>query len=69
MDPEAPAPALHLRPPNGGGALERRGGAALPRRSALIDAASDAFVAELVAAVAGTRTLLPLNYRPEYQRP
>ena len=34
-----------------------------------IDAASNAFVADLVAAVAGTRTLLLLNYRPEYQTP
>jgi class 3 adenylate cyclase/tetratricopeptide (TPR) repeat protein len=32
-----------------------------------IDAASDAFVAQLVDAVAGTRTLLLLNYRPEYR--
>jgi len=34
-----------------------------------IDAASGAFLAQLVDAVSGTRTLLLLNYRPEYAAP
>ena len=68
MDPEAKQRQLYAF-------VRRMVAARSARESALIfmddlhwiDAGSDAFLAQLVEAVSGTRTLLLTNFRPEYQ--